>query len=215
MFAFLKVIIQRVETINLNNGSSSFANIGRPRNLTPILIIDEEVGEEPSQRCSICNEALNLPRADGTIEHAAMLPCAHIFGSLCITQWLDQHALHKDCPQCRRRIVYRKCGHSIRPWELDRAPTPIAETEMPENCILCEEDGGGAIGAQLRDIRNRMEAEERALEGLKLLPGLFGSASRSVRETDLRKRVEESRSFWRQEIERLTAELYQNNRVGW
>jgi hypothetical protein len=86
---------------------------------------------------------------------------------------------------------------------------------MPENCILCEEDGGGAIGAQLRDIRNRMEAEERALEGLKLLPGLFGSASRSVRETDLRKRVEESRSFWRQEIERLTAELYQNNRVGW
>ena len=40
----------------------------------------------PKQRCNICNEILGALRSDGQIETASILPCSHVFGSLCISR---------------------------------------------------------------------------------------------------------------------------------
>lgn len=214
MFAFLKtIIVQRNALPNSNQASAASVRMAHPRRVTPINSVILEA-DEYSQRCSICNERISARRADGTTEYEAMLPCGHSFGSICISQWLDQHSLHKDCPNCRRRIVYQACGHPIRPRGVERAPTPVAEKEMPENCVMCRDDGGGSLGAQLRAIRGRMVAEEKALEGLKVLPGLFAGVARPVSDIDIRRRMEESKNFWRNEMERLSTQL-EYVREGW
>lgn len=40
----------------------------------------------PPPCCNICNEVLGVERLDGMIEHAAILPCSHVFGSICISR---------------------------------------------------------------------------------------------------------------------------------
>ncbi|PSS10532.1 hypothetical protein M430DRAFT_36829 [Amorphotheca resinae ATCC 22711] len=42
--------------------------------------------EEAEQCCNICNEEFGVPRADGSTEVASILPCSHIFGSICISR---------------------------------------------------------------------------------------------------------------------------------
>jgi hypothetical protein len=34
--------------------------------------------------CDICYEVLGKERLDGRIEYASILPCSHVFGSICI-----------------------------------------------------------------------------------------------------------------------------------
>ena len=62
-----------------------------PPIFTPIDITELD----PEDRnCAICQEPMGEPS-----ERAIRLPCSHIFGKRCITQWL----LEQDsCPQCRR-----------------------------------------------------------------------------------------------------------------
>ena len=182
--------------------------------LAPITnALQSQLEEQPSYRCTICNEILGLPRLDGQVETAVVLPCSHIFGSICIVRWLEAESLHQDCPNCRRRMMYRECGHAIKPCEVERAPKAVSEKDMPEKCRICR--GGGMLEEQLRVMRERQSAEERALVGMKIqLPGIFGAFCRtSIQSFD--SRIEESKEVWKQEMDDLYAELQQKHREQW
>lgn len=175
--------------------------------------IQAELDERPTYRCTICNEVLGLPRLDGQVETAVILPCSHIFGSICITRWLEKESVHQDCPNCRRKMIYRDCGHTIKPCEVERAPKAVSEEDMPEKCGICR--GEGLLENQLRLARERQLAEERALVGMSIqLPGIFGTFCRtSIQSVD--SRIVESREFWKREIDALYAELQQKHREVW
>jgi hypothetical protein len=42
--------------------------------------------KERHSSCSICHEKLGKERLDGKTEYASMLPCSHVFGSICISR---------------------------------------------------------------------------------------------------------------------------------
>ena len=57
--------------------------------------------------CCICFDEFGKRKLDGQIEYAAALPkgtCGHIFGHLCLAQWLEKDG---RCPLCRF-VVFRK-----------------------------------------------------------------------------------------------------------
>jgi len=175
--------------------------------------IQAQLDEQPSYRCTICHEVLGLPRQDGVIETAVMLPCGHVFGSGCISRWLEDASTHQDCPNCRRRMVYSECGHHVRPIEFERKPRMVREAEMPGKCGICR--GGGELEEVMRRLRMKHEAEERALTGMKIqLPGFFGAFCRgSLLSVD--RRIEVSKEDWRREMEGLHEELRREQRVEW
>jgi hypothetical protein len=181
-----------------------------------INAIQAQLDEQPSYRCTICHEVLGLPRLDGLVENAVMLPCGHIFGSLCISRWLENASTHQDCPNCRRRMVYSECGHHVRPVEIERNPRPVRDGEMPVKCGICRAGGpGGEVEERLRVLRMRHEAEERALVGMRIqLPGFFGAFCRGSM-LSVERRIEESKEGWRREMEGLYEELRREHRVEW
>jgi hypothetical protein len=176
-------------------------------------ILSPQSDYQHAESCNICNEKLGLPRLDGQIENATMLPCSHIFGSRCITRWLESDSLHQDCPNCRRRMVYRECGHIIKPCDVSRAPKSVNEKDMPEKCLICR--GGGVLEEQLRRMQERQLVEQRALEGMKLrLPVIFGGMCRGTVDS-VDARVERSKDLCRREMEDLCAELQEQGRDDW
>lgn len=170
-----------------------------------VIFSQEPLYIEKTERCGICNETLGLSRPDGRVEEVFVLPCSHTFGSQCITRWLEHESANRDCPQCRRRMVYRGCGHAIKPCEITRAPKCVGEKDMPEQCVVCR--GGGELEEQVRMIRERQLAVQRALEGMKMyFPGIMGGMCRStMRSVD--GRVEKSREVESKEIAAIYAEL--------
>ena len=65
--------------------------------------------ERQDQRCSICMEDYGTtPAANGIIERAVRLPCQHVFGSVCISDWVSSPvqggAGHNTCPLCRHEL---------------------------------------------------------------------------------------------------------------
>lgn len=167
---------------------------------------------EEADRCAICKERLGIPRSDGETEKVFVLPCSHTFGSLCITRWLEHDSLNRDCPHCRRRMVYSGCGHTIRPCDIARAPRCVDEKDMPEMCLVCR--GDGVLEEQVRALRERQLAVQRALEGMRVaLPGIMGGMCRStVQNVD--RRVADSKDEWRQGVETIYAEL-ERARAEW
>jgi len=124
-------------------------------------------------------------------------------------------------------MVYRGCGHAVKPFvaplspnisqapDISRAPKAVKEEDMPENCIICRAGVDGVLGEKLRVMRERQEMEEKVLEGLKVgLPGIFGGLCRSTGDS-VDKRVEESREFWRREMEGVCAEVMEKERICW
>jgi len=173
----------------------------------------DQLEEQPSQRCSICKETLGLPRVDDQIETAVVLPCSHIFGSICITRWLESDSLHQDCPNCRRRMIYRECGHPIKPCEVKQAPKAVSEKDMPMKCIICR--GGSVLEEQLGIRRERQLAEQRALAGMKIhLPGIFGGLYRSSLQS-VDSRIHGSKDDWKREMDKVYAELQRMHRDQW
>lgn len=95
----------------------------------------------------------------------------------------------------------------------------VREHDMPAKCWVCRcldvesDEAGAEISGRVRMMMDRMVVEERALEGLKGLsaPGLgfFGSEAMQ----DLSRRMEESRGYWRGELERLNLEMMRERRA--
>ncbi|KAG7007237.1 hypothetical protein G7Y79_00011g031350 [Physcia stellaris] len=84
--------------------------------------------------CSIC-KVLYLgftntqPCLDETKEMPVRLACGHIFGQLCITEWLDKHS---SCPTCRHEVLpftpaqryqiqYSLTRSMVESWQRSRA----------------------------------------------------------------------------------------------
>ncbi|KAK0101028.1 hypothetical protein ONS95_012985 [Cadophora gregata] len=180
--------------------------------------------------CTICHSLFHTPRSDGTIETPSLIPCGHIFGSICINRWLESSE-HKNCPNCRREMRYHGCGHSVIPKSLPKPFPRASEVEgdgdghadvamesdsdlrlravkaedMPPLCLLCRE--GREMEEVVRRAERRLVAEERALEGLRVLPGLFGGLYKGSGSTsgpgNLGQRSEEARETWRRDMEVL------------
>ena len=162
--------------------------------------------EQLSQQCYICQETLGLPRPDGECEEAHLLPCSHIFGHLCIARWLESSPNH-NCPTCRRSMIYKSCGHLIRPYKLSHVPSQISPSSVPEKCLLCRQEEG-LWKERLDLIVQHQQSEERVLEGLKVfLPSLYGGMSVSTTVASAEARIEESKDRLRKRIECLREEL--------
>ncbi|CZR59028.1 uncharacterized protein PAC_08920 [Phialocephala subalpina] len=171
----------------------------------------DAAAEEEATHCTICNDPLSTtPINNNTteVETPTILPCGHIFGSNCITRWLN-NSTHQNCPICRRRMTYRSCHHVVKPLPVEVNPKLVREQDMPEKCLLCRE-GGEVLREKMRWVKERMDAEVRALEGLRVLRmtrgfaafgGLFCGANGPIE--DFEGRVDESKRVWEDECRRL------------
>jgi len=160
-----------------------------------------EVDPQEDCRCTICNEILSETRVDDTVETPSILPCGHVFGDMCITRWLHD-STHQNCPICRRRMTYRTCGHTVRPLAVSENPKLVKEENMPEKCLLCR-DESEILKERIRWVKDRMDAEVRALEGLRVLRmtrgfaafgGLFCGRGGPMEDFDVR--VDERKRVW-------------------
>jgi len=110
-------------------------------------------------------------------------------------------------------MIYRGCGHIIKPCDVSQAPKCLSEEDMPEKCLICR--GGSVLEEQLRRMRERQIAEQRALEGMKLrLPVIFGGMCRGTMQS-VDAKVERSKDLCRREMENLCAELQEQGRDDW
>ncbi|CAG8959641.1 hypothetical protein HYFRA_00001544 [Hymenoscyphus fraxineus] len=174
----------------------------KPRHTNILSESPLQEGNE-SEKCTICNSPVHTPRPDDNLtETLLILPCSHTFGSICITRWLENDSPHKDCPQCRRSMLYSKCGHLIRPAEVARSPKCVREEEMPEMCVVCR--GDGVLGA----LRKRRDEEERQLREMReWLPGVWGGVCEGWGAAEVGK-------GWGKEIDDLRV-LLERERVQW
>ncbi|KAH8821480.1 hypothetical protein F5884DRAFT_88979 [Xylogone sp. PMI_703] len=187
--------LRKLSTV-LSNEAVAPSDIKPAKEDTSTLSLSSSMPISIPSECSICNSPFNGPRSfDGVEERPYITPCGHIFGHACILRWLQFDSPNRDCPACRRQLVYRDCGHLILPAEVDKAPGRIEVKDMPTLCKACREGRG-----QCRPSRawERMEKEKSVLLGLKgLLPGLFGGVMiLGVESVD--ERIEEAeRRYWR------------------
>ena len=199
----------------LNYFLSAITLPGSATKRLPIIIDPKFVDMDSVHDCSVCNEPLGLPRSDGLVEKAAILPCSHIFGDLCISRWLETESLNQDCPNCRRKMVYRECGHTIKPCDISQAPKCVGESDMPENCFGCQR--GGELEEVLNIMNERWLAEEQVLEGLKLhVSSMFGDMGVSTPES-IDDRIVDLKGRWRSAAEAACRyfEEKQGGRVQW
>ena len=77
------------------------ADSSQPQTQIPQVFTSMEINElgVEDRNCAICQELME----EGS-ERPIHLPCAHIFGKRCITQWVLDH---NSCPQCRRLVLPR------------------------------------------------------------------------------------------------------------
>ncbi|KAI0470297.1 hypothetical protein F4859DRAFT_522785 [Xylaria cf. heliscus] len=99
-----------------------------------------------SIECGICSMGLAITQpADKDHETFTMLPCGHVFGHQCISQWFKQTA---NCPQCRTNMVHDICGHQATLKEMEGGPDfnirrdlPAAlgaGKQLPDRCDDCQ-----------------------------------------------------------------------------
>jgi len=184
-----------------------------------LLLYLEQEDLQDQNRCTICNETLGDTRVDDTIETPSILPCGHVFGNLCISRWLHD-SKHQNCPICRRRMTYRSCGHTVRPLAVSENPQLVKEDDMPEKCLLCRE-GSEMLKERIRWVKGRMDAEVRALEGLRVLRMTRGFAAfgglfcgRGGPMEDFEDRVGDSKRVWEDECRKLEEDAI-GGKVEW
>jgi hypothetical protein len=142
----------------------------------------------------------------------------HIYQRLIIitNQWLEKDSLHQDCPLCRRRMIYRECGHIIKSCEVDRAPKCVREKDMPKKCFACRSEERFDHEFKLRRERRRL-GEERPLQGLAAkihLPWVLGGARRSGVQV-VEWNMDEFKRDWRAEIDAIFGNVEQDRRDQW
>jgi len=137
-------------------------------------------------------------------------------GLTCITiQWLENDSLHQDCPLCRRRMIYRECGHIIKSCDVDRAPKCVREKDMPKKCFVCRKEERLDQDLKLRRERRKL-GEEQPRHGLTAkihLPWVLGGSRRSAVQVEWN--VEEFKRDWRAEIDAIFGNVEQDRRDQW
>jgi hypothetical protein len=93
--------------------------------------------------CEICFESelvVSRPRSNIRDETPAILPCGHVFGHKCISEWLESHS---TCPTCRLKLKHTKCGHvleaiPIHIYDILQIPKTIPRGGwIGETCAQC------------------------------------------------------------------------------
>ncbi|KAI0103172.1 hypothetical protein GGR51DRAFT_573357 [Nemania sp. FL0031] len=97
--------------------------------------------------CGICGNKLAITQPDNDDnETFAVLPCGHVFGYRCISQWLHR-SQSPTCPTCRRSLQHLICGHKIRPrqilgteFNIHRDLEVVIEDgeDLPGRCASCQ-----------------------------------------------------------------------------
>ncbi|TAQ88731.1 hypothetical protein B7494_g2940 [Chlorociboria aeruginascens] len=145
---------------------------GAPETLIALRAAAEPLSE-PLVVCAICTIPYHSsnPGAGGIIESPYKLACGHIFGQACIERWLLERKLTEgelpNCPSCRFRLRYRRCGHIIAPLPAYDASTPseITMDQRPRHCLKCEKvNGPYAIAYEhnvwvWKEVMNEMRAD--------------------------------------------------------
>jgi len=142
--------------------------------------------------CPICQENYNHPITSGfTSEEPCKLPCGHIFGTRCISNWYATTNA-PTCPLCRFPQEYKKCKHLIPTRKVsDHPPLLTHESQRPDYCrIVCD-----VLREHLEVRRNvwekAVEDAEWLLRSLWPTVGDDVEAVRAHRNFCLRKRSEE------------------------
>lgn len=113
-------------------------------------------------------------------------------------------------------MIYRECGHRIKPCDVERAPKCVREKDMPKKCFLCR--GGVRIEAERRMKEARKLAEERSRSslGAKIhLPWGLGGQRRTEAQGGADWNVDEFRQDWRAEIDAIFGDISQTRRDRW
>lgn len=63
--------------------------------------VDTLPDDEHDRTCPICKEAFNKPSEDNVLETPVKSHCNHVFGSICLEQWVGDNS---TCPLCRVTI---------------------------------------------------------------------------------------------------------------
>ena len=106
--------------------------------LRQLLATQNQVSsDEKHSQCSICLENCGeMAPETGLIERAVRLPCEHVVGSGCITQWLQTN---NTCPICRRVFFPAESGRDTADLDFTESPTvssPPAQDLTPRGLIL-------------------------------------------------------------------------------
>ncbi|KAK8104652.1 uncharacterized protein PG998_011685 [Apiospora kogelbergensis] len=98
----------------------------------------------------------------------AILPCAHVACTGCMTSWL---AAHDGCPFCREEHRHARCGHSVRARPLTQATIASLPATKPEGGRVAADCAPCAVQTRQRRARAKMAglaegyvAARRALE---------------------------------------------------
>lgn len=189
-----------------------FRSFRRLPNMAPI-IPSTALFDEDESACAVCCEHIGSVRADGSMEVRYKLPCSHMFGNLCILQWL-QMSPQQDCPICRRRMVHIGCGHLIMPHDASTAPPTISEEKMPKQCIRCR--GEDILATILQAEHERLQAAEAALRGMQRSLPKFLSFASTVSLYSVDSRIDELRQNFAVFHERAWREFEEQERqVRW
>ncbi|KAI0817188.1 hypothetical protein GGR55DRAFT_673029 [Xylaria sp. FL0064] len=93
--------------------------------------------------CGICDAELAITKeADKDLEAFTMLPCGHIFGFECLSEWFRHRP---TCPSCRKVWKHTACGHAIKlekmrggtDFNIRGLPAMMNVRELPYFCEGC------------------------------------------------------------------------------
>jgi hypothetical protein len=112
-------------------------------------------------------------------------------------------------------MIYRECGHVIKPCDVGRAPKCVREKDMPKKCLACR--GGARLEGELRLRERRKLGEERSRPslGAKIhLPWGLGGRRTAV-QGGVDWNVDEFRRDWRAEIDAIFGNIEPDRRDRW
>lgn len=140
------------------------------------------IDQPDEMRCQICKSTRLLfqPEPDGREADGSwrdsvptLMPCGHVAGAACLDAWF---ADHDSCPFCRRRLLYRKCGHKVTTRYITHESLLLMPVTIPEGgtiphwCFECYQS------ELLRTVNVRYQACRRrfvnARERFQESPGL-------------------------------------------
>lgn len=102
--------------------------------------------------------------------------------------------------------MYQRCGHFIKPCEIEKAPPGLAEPDMPKDCLACS--WSGIMEAEFRAIGERGRI---MIEPMTCWPGVFEDAY-NADGASLDPGLEEIRTKWMSEIYTALRRLEEEDR---